>query len=260
MAKNVEVGKAFERLADLMDKLREECPWDAKQTIPSLQKYTLEEVYELMDAINENKLSDIEEELGDILFHTLFYSKIASEEDAFTIESVINKVHQKLVHRHPHIFGDVQVKDESEVSKNWEQLKLREGKKSILSGVPHSLPAVIKAFRIQEKAKQVGFEWENADQVWEKVEEEMNEFKAIPIGDSHQEKLEEEFGDILFSMVNYARFVDIDPEAALEKTNKKFIKRFTYMEKVAGEGGKSLNDMSLDEMEALWVKAKNESV
>ncbi|MBX2844854.1 MAG: nucleoside triphosphate pyrophosphohydrolase [Saprospiraceae bacterium] len=256
MRKNAAAGEAFERLADLMDTLREQCPWDAKQTIPSLQKYTLEEVYELMDAINEKQLGEVEEELGDILFHTLFYSKIASESNDFNITSVITKVHEKLVRRHPHIFGDVEVQNDKDVSKNWEQIKLAEGKKSVLSGVPKSLPALIKAFRIQEKAKQVGFEWENAQQVWEKVEEEMLEFKAISVGENQREKQEEEFGDILFSLINYARYVDIDPEAALEKTNKKFISRFSYMENYAKNNSKSLKDMSLEEMEQLWQEAK----
>jgi len=256
MANNKEAGLAFEQLADLMDTLREKCPWDAKQTISSLQKYTLEEVYELMDAINENNLPEIEEELGDILFHTLFYSKIASETNAFTIKTVLSTVHEKLVRRHPHIFGDVEVKDDKEVSQNWEQIKLKEGKKSVLSGVPKSLPAMIKAFRVQEKAKQVGFEWENAKQVWDKVEEEMEEYRSIEPIAENKTKLEEEFGDILFSLVNYARFVDIDPEAALEKTNKKFIRRFSFMEQETERENKSLKDMSLEEMEALWQKAK----
>lgn len=260
MPNNEAAGKAFEQLADLMDNLRENCPWDAKQTIPSLQKYTLEEVYELMDAINDNNLSEVEEELGDILFHTLFYSKIASETNAFTIKSVITNVHEKLVRRHPHIFGDTKVENEFDVSKNWEQIKLQEGKKSVLSGVPKSLPAMIKAFRVQEKAKQVGFEWENADQVWAKVEEEMQEYKSIEPNEANKAALEDEFGDILFSLINYARFVEIDPEAALEKTNKKFIKRFTYMENESDKENKLLKDMSLDEMEVLWQKAKNLSV
>lgn len=244
---------AFERLLIIMDELREQCPWDKKQTMESLRNLTIEETYELADAILNNDLEEIKEETGDIMLHMIFYSKIAEEKGAFDIADALNSICEKLINRHPHIYGDVIVKDEEEVKKNWEQLKMKEGKKSVLSGVPNSLPAMVKAYRMQDKTAQVGFEWENANQVWEKVEEEIQEFKEVANG-TDQDKIEEEFGDILFSMINYARFKGIDPETALEKINRKFKFRFEYIE---ANANKSLTDMTLDEMDALWNKAKN---
>lgn len=238
-----------------MDELREQCPWDKKQTIQTLRQQTLEEVYELADAITEEDWQGIKEELGDMLLHIVFYSKIGREQEQFTFNDVIEAVCNKLVARHPHIYSSVKVSGEEEVKQNWEKLKLKEGKKSILSGVPPSLPAVIKALRLQEKTKQVGFEWDHLDQVKEKVDEEVAElYEAVTIGE--QDKIEEEFGDVLFALVNYARFVKVDPEQALEKTNKKFIRRFQQMEEMAATTGKALHDMSLMEMDALWNKAK----
>jgi len=248
-------AQSFLRLVELMNTLRVQCPWDAKQTLPSLQKYTLEEVYELMDAINENDLPGVKEELGDVLFHTVFYSKIASETGQFSITDVIDDVHEKLVNRHPHVFGDVEVKTDEDVKKNWERIKLEEGKKSVLGGVPNSLPAIIKAFRIQEKAKQVGFEWENQEQVWDKVREEFAEFEEAKAS-QNTANTEEEFGDLLFSLVNLARFMDIDPEVALMKTNEKFIRRFQYIEDMAVRADRSMDDMTLEEMDAIWNEAK----
>src|SRR6187431_1451873 len=222
---------SFLRLVSIMDELREKCPWDRKQTIQTLRHMTIEETYELTDAITEEDWNGIREELGDLLLHIVFYSKIGIEQNKFTLEEVINGISEKLIARHPHIYGDVKVNDEEDVKRNWEKLKLKEGKKSILSGVPKSLPAVVKAMRLQEKAKQVGFEWENADQVWEKVKEETNELKEAvadhQAGKGSEHKVEEEFGDLIFSLINYARFLQIDPENALERTNKKFISRFT---------------------------------
>ena len=249
---------AFERLLTIMDELRAECPWDKKQTIHTLRNLTIEETYELADAITDNNWNHIKEELGDILLHIIFYSKIGEEQNEFSIADVLNAQCEKLIHRHPHIYGDVKVKDEEEVKKNWEQLKLKEGKKSVLEGVPQSLPAIIKAYRMQEKAAQVKFEWENTSQVWEKVEEELNEFKEVALNPNPDKtKMEEEFGDLLFSLVNLSRFIQIDPETALEKTNKKFIKRFQYIEQKAAEQNRSLHDMTLAEMDALWNEAKN---
>ena len=249
---------AFERLLTIMDELRAECPWDKKQTIHTLRNLTIEETYELADAITDNNWNHIKEELGDILLHIIFYSKIGEEQNEFSIADVLNAQCEKLIHRHPHIYGDVKVKDEEEVKKNWEQLKLKEGKKSVLEGVPQSLPAIIKAYRMQEKAAQVKFEWENTSQVWEKVEEELNEFKEVALNPNPDKtKMEEEFGDLLFSLVNLSRFIQIDPETALEKTNKKFIKRFQYIEQKATEQNRTLNDMTLAEMDALWNEAKN---
>lgn len=243
---------AFERLLIIMDELREQCPWDKKQTLESLRNLTIEETYELADAILNNDLEEIKEETGDIMLHMVFYAKIAEEKGAFDIADSLNAICEKLINRHPHIYGDLEVKDEEEVKKNWEQLKMKEGKKSVLSGVPSSLPAMVKAYRMQDKTAQVGFEWENADQVWEKVEEEIQEFKEVAdSGDT--DKIEEEFGDILFSLINYARFKKIDPETALEKINRKFKFRFEYIEKHAS---KSLDDMTLEEMDALWNEAK----
>ncbi len=244
---------AFARLLKIMDELREQCPWDRKQTFQSLRNLTIEETYELADAILEEDLEEIKEEIGDILLHMVFYAKIAAEQQAFDIADAINAVCDKLIKRHPHIYGDLSVKDEEEVKRNWEQLKLKEGKKSVLAGVPNSLPAMVKAYRMQEKTAQVGFEWENSTQVWEKVEEELEEFKHEVKTGGSDEKKEEEFGDILFSLINYARFEGIDPETALEKVNKKFKSRFEYIE---ANAGRNLQDMSLEEMDALWNEAK----
>ncbi|MGN6416589.1 MAG: nucleoside triphosphate pyrophosphohydrolase [Pseudobacter sp.] len=255
------VAKAFMRLVNIMDDLREKCPWDRKQTEQTLRQLTIEETYELADAITDKDWKGIKEEIGDLMLHMVFYAKLGSEQNQFTLEEALNGICDKLISRHPHIYGDITVKDEAEVTQNWEKLKLKEGKKSIFSGVPVSLPAVTKATRIQEKAKQVGFEWDNKEQVWEKVEEETGELKeAIALND--QGKMEEEFGDLLFSLINYARFLRIDAENALEKTNKKFIARFTKMEAIALEQGKSLNDMSLAEMDAIWdlIKKQNRGI
>lgn len=244
---------AFSRLLTIMDELREQCPWDRKQTFQSLRNLTIEETYELADALLEEDLDDVKEELGDIMLHMVFYAKIAEEKGAFDIADALNAVCDKLVKRHPHIYGDLKVQDEAEVKRNWEQLKLQEGKKSVLAGVPKSLPAMIKAYRMQEKTKQVGFEWENKEQVWEKVEEEMNEFKQTIDQQESQERKEEEFGDLLFSLINYARFQNIDPETALERINQKFKKRFEYIE---ANAPKALTEMSLEEMDILWEEAK----
>jgi XTP/dITP diphosphohydrolase len=250
-------AEAFEKLIQIMDDLREKCPWDRKQTIQSLRQMTLEESYELADAITESDWKSIKEELGDLLLHILFYSKIASEQNQFTVEEVINGISKKLVDRHPHIYGDVKVHDEEDVKRNWEKLKIKEGKRSVLSGVPKTLPALVKAMRLQEKAKQVGFEWENRDQVWEKVKEEENELDQA-IAENDQEKIEEEFGDLVFSLVNFARFLNVDAENALEITNKKFIKRFSQMEKKAMASGKNLNEMTLQEMDSIWNQIKRD--
>ncbi len=246
---------AFARLLTIMDELREQCPWDRKQTLESLRNLTIEETYELADAILDNDLEGIKEEVGDLMLHMVFYSKIADEKGAFHIGDALNDICNKLIKRHPHIYGDVSVENEEDVKKNWEQLKLKEGKKSVLQGVPKSLPAMVKAYRMQEKTKQVGFEWENAEQVWEKVEEEMAEFKETLDEQASKEKREEEFGDVLFSLINYARFQGIDPETALERVNQKFKKRFEYIE---AHAPKDLVEMSLDEMDALWNAAKKE--
>ena len=251
---------AFERLLNIMDELRAKCPWDMKQTMESLRHLTIEEVYELSDAIVEGDKNEIKKELGDIMLHLVFYSKIASEDGTFNIADVLNSICEKLINRHPHIYGDVVVENEEDVKRNWEQLKLKEGNKSVLEGVPVSLPALIKASRIQEKARGVGFDWEKKEQVWEKVEEEMQEFKEVFNTETQQaidkDLAEKEFGDLMFSLINYARFIDINPENALEKTNKKFIKRFQYLEQKATEMGKSLKDMSLNEMDVYWEQAK----
>lgn len=250
-------NEAFGRLVAIMDELREKCPWDRKQTIQTLRQMTLEETYELADAITEQDWKSIKEELGDLLLHIVFYSKIATEQQQFTIEDVLNGISKKLIDRHPHIYGNVEVQNDEDVKRNWENLKLKEGKKSVLSGVPKTLPALVKAMRLQEKAKQVGFEWENKEQVWEKVKEEEAELQeAISLGD--QVKVEEEFGDLVFSLVNFARFLNVDAENALEVTNKKFISRFTQMEKAALSSGKNLNDMSLQEMDAIWNQIKRD--
>ncbi|MGB3948616.1 MAG: nucleoside triphosphate pyrophosphohydrolase [Bacteroidia bacterium] len=248
---------AFERLLVIMDELREKCPWDKKQTIESLRHLTIEETYELCDAILDKDMPNIKKELGDVLLHIVFYARIASETKEFDIADVINSLCDKLVSRHPHIYGDVKVENEEQVKENWEKLKLKEGNKSVLSGVPASLPSLIKASRIQEKARAVGFDWEKPEQVWEKVEEELAEFKHEVEQQSDKEKIEGEFGDVLFSLINYARFNNINPEDALEKTNKKFIKRFQYLEQQATKAGKQLSDMTLAEMDVYWNKAKD---
>ena len=257
MATMNEKLKAFERLLIIMDELREQCPWDKKQTNESLRHLTIEETYELCDAILDKDMPNIKKELGDILLHIVFYARIASETKAFDIKDVIDALCEKLIHRHPHIYGDVKVKDEQEVKENWEKLKMKEkGNTSVLGGVPASLPSLVKASRIQEKARAVGFDWENKNQVWEKVEEEIQEFKTEVDNKSSHEKIENEFGDVLFSLINYARFLDINPEDALERTNKKFIKRFQYLEKQAIAEGKQLSEMTLAQMDVHWNKAK----
>jgi len=245
--------EAFGRLLQIMDELREKCPWDRKQTLQSLRNLTIEETYELADAILEEDLEGVKEELGDLMLHMVFYAKIAEEKEAFDIADALHAVCEKLIKRHPHIYGDLEVENEEQVKQNWEKLKLKEGKKSVLEGVPKSLPAMVKAYRMQEKTKQVGFEWENTEQVWEKVQEELEEFKETLDQGLSQAKKEEEFGDVLFSLINYARFEGIDPETALEKVNQKFKKRFEYIESHAD---KRLEDMSLAEMDALWNEAK----
>ena len=247
--------KAFERLLDIMDDLREKCPWDKIQTLESLRHLTIEETYELGDAILDNDLPEIKKELGDLLLHIVFYAKIGSETNSFDIADVANSICDKLIDRHPHIYGDVVVENEEQVKQNWEKLKLKEGRKSVLEGVPKSLPALVKASRIQDKVKGVGFDWEESHQVWEKVEEEIAELQA-EIAANNQDKMEAEFGDVLFSLINYARFLKINPEDALERTNKKFIKRFMYLESKASELGKSLSDMTLAEMDVFWEEAK----
>ncbi len=247
--------KAFERLLDIMDDLREKCPWDKKQTMQSLRHLTIEETYELGDAILDNDLIEVKKELGDLLLHLVFYAKIGSETNDFDIADVCNEISEKLIHRHPHIYGDVVVADEEEVKQNWEKLKLKEGKKSVLEGVPKSLPALVKASRIQDKVKGVGFDWEEPQQVWDKVQEELQELQ-VEVAAGDQDKIEAEFGDVLFSMINYARFLKVNPEDALERTNKKFIKRFQYLESKAGEMGKPLMDMTLAEMDVFWEEAK----
>lgn len=251
---------AFERLLTIMDTLREQCPWDKKQTLETLRHLTIEETYELSDAILEGDKQEIKKELGDIMLHLVFYARIGSETGDFNITDVLNSICDKLVHRHPHIYSDVKVNDEEDVKRNWEQLKLKEGTKSVLAGVPASLPALIKASRIQEKARGVGFDWEEKSQVWAKVEEEMREFRdefnALDETLIDKEKAENEFGDLLFSLINYARFININPEDALEKTNKKFIKRFQYLEEKAAGLKRSLKDMTLAEMDVFWNEAK----
>jgi XTP/dITP diphosphohydrolase len=247
--------EAFNRLLDIMDDLRSNCPWDKKQTFESLRHLTIEETYELGDAILNNDLQEIKKELGDLLLHIVFYAKIGSETNDFDMADVCNNICDKLIHRHPHIYSDVVVADEEEVKQNWEKLKLKEGKKSVLEGVPKSLPALVKASRIQDKVKGVGFDWEEPYQVWDKVQEELQELQdEVAIG--NQDKIEAEFGDVLFSMINYARFLNVNPEDALERTNKKFIKRFMYLESKAGELGKPLMDMTLAEMDIFWEEAK----
>ena len=255
MNTRVEQVKAFERLLDIMDELREKCPWDRKQTFESLKHLTIEEVYELNDAISANNTEEIKKEVGDLMLHLVFYAKIGSETNSFDIADVCNAISDKLIFRHPHIYGDVQVADEQEVKENWEKLKLKEGNTSVLGGVPQSLPAVVKAFRIQDKVKGVGFDWDNKEDVWAKVEEELVEFQEEVIADN-KEKQEQEFGDVLFSLINYARFIGINPEEALNKTNNKFIKRFTLMEELIKKDQKVLGEMPLNEMDIYWNKVK----
>jgi len=255
MTSTQEKLQAFERLLSIMEELREKCPWDQKQTIESLRHLTIEETYELSDAIINNNRKEIAKELGDVLLHIVFYAKIGSETNEFDITTVINNLCEKLISRHPHIYGDVKVANEQEVKENWEKLKLKEGNNSVLGGVPVSLPAMIKAMRIQEKARGVGFDWDNEQQVWEKVHEELKEFEA-EVAANNTTKMEDEFGDVLFSLINYARFKGLSPEDALEKTNRKFIKRFQYLENAAKERGLVLQDMSLDEMDVFWNEAK----
>jgi XTP/dITP diphosphohydrolase len=252
------IAEDFLRLVNIMDELREKCPWDRKQTIQTLRSMTIEETYELGDAIIEEDWQNIKEELGDILLHIVFYAKIAHEKSQFTLSDVINTICDKLIVRHPHIYGDVKVNNEEDVKKNWEAIKIREGKKSVMDGVPATLPAIVKATRIQEKAKQVGFEWRDKEDVWKKVEEEMKELHD-EVKNRNREAIEMEFGDVLFSLVNYARFLQIDAETALEKVNKKFLNRFKRMEVAANAEGKQLAEMSLDEMDAIWNKIKKEN-
>jgi len=247
--------KAFDRLLTIMDELRAQCPWDKKQTIQTLRHLTIEETYELGDAILDNNLEEVKNELGDVLLHIVFYAKIGSENEDFDIADVCNAICEKLINRHPHIYGDVKVENEEDVKRNWENIKLKEGKKSVLEGVPNGLPALVKANRIQDKVAGVGFDWEKPEQVWEKVQEELSEFQE-EVNQGNTEKMESEFGDVLFSMVNYARFLEINPENALERTNKKFIKRFQYLEARAKENGKSLKEMTLAEMDVHWNEAK----
>ena len=251
---------AFDRLLTIMNDLRENCPWDKKQTLESLRHLTIEETYELSDAILGNDMNEIKKELGDVMLHLVFYARIASETNAFTITDVLNSICDKLINRHPHIYSDTNVNNEDDVKRNWEQIKLKEGNKSVLGGVPASLPALVKASRIQEKARGIGFDWENKGQVWEKVEEEMQEFRQEYNAEDDtaidQERAEGEFGDLLFSLINYASFVNINPENALEKTNRKFIKRFQHLENRARENGKQLQDMTLAEMDVYWNEAK----
>lgn len=247
--------QAFERLLIIMDELREQCPWDKKQTLQTLRHLTIEEVYELGDAILDNDLDEVKKELGDVLLHIVFYSKIGSESNSFDIADVCNSICDKLIDRHPHIYSDVVVENEEDVKRNWEQLKLKEGKKSVLEGVPKSLPAMVKANRIQDKVAGVGFDWEEPHQVFEKVKEELSELQ-VEINSGNQDKIESEFGDVLFSMINYARFLKVDPESALERTNKKFIKRFQYLEQKSKDLNKPLSEMTLAEMDIYWEEAK----
>lgn len=248
---------AFGRLLNIMDELREQCPWDKKQTFQSLRHLTIEETYELADSILSENLTEIKKELGDVMLHLVFYARIASEHGVFDIADVLNTLCDKLIHRHPHIYGDTKVANEQEVKENWEKLKLKEGNKSVLGGVPVSLPALVKASRIQEKARAVGFDWEQPEQVWDKVIEELNEFKEASES-GNQDEMEKEFGDVLFSLINFARFKNINPEDALEKTNRKFIYRFQYLENKAKEMNKKLEDMTLAEMDVFWNEAKKQ--
>ena len=255
MSTRKEQLQGFDRLLTIMDELRAECPWDKKQTMQSLRHLTIEETYELGDAILDNNLEEVKKELGDVLLHIVFYAKIGSETDNFDIADVCNDICEKLINRHPHIYGDVKVVDEEDVKRNWENIKLKEGKKSVLEGVPNGLPALVKATRVQEKVAGVGFDWEEPEQVFEKLQEELKEFtEEVKAGNA--DKMEAEFGDVIFSMVNYARFLNINPENALERTNKKFIKRFQYLEGKASKLGKTLKEMTLAEMDVFWEEAK----
>ncbi len=256
MSKREDQLKAFGELLDIMDEIREKCPWDKKQTLQSLRHLTIEETYELADAILDNDHQEIRKELGDLMLHIVFYAKIASQLNEFDIADVLTGINEKLIHRHPHVFGDVVAETDEEVAQNWEKLKMKEGRKSILEGVPKSLPAMIKASRIQDKAASAGFDWERSEQVFEKVREELEELnKEVRLSDA--QKIESEFGDVLFSLINYARFIKVDPESALERTNKKFINRFQYLEKEAAKEGKSLSNMTLGEMDIYWEKSKD---
>lgn len=257
MQSNESLAQAFLRLVQIMDELREQCPWDKKQTIHTLRSLTIEETYELADAISDEDWKSIKEELGDLMLHLIFYARIGKEQNQFQLQDVLEGIAAKLIHRHPHIYGDVHVQDEEEVKQNWEKLKLKEGKSSILAGVPAALPSIVKALRLQEKAKQVGFEWDNREQVWDKVKEEMDELQTA-VAQENKSEMENELGDLLFSLVNYARFLDVDPETALERTNKKFITRFTKMEQQAISEGKPLAEMSLPEMDAIWNSIKRQ--
>ncbi len=249
--------EAFRKLLEVMDELRAKCPWDKEQTLESLRYLTIEETYELSDAILERNIDGIKKELGDLMLHLVFYAKIASESNSFTIQDVLDAITAKLIHRHPHIFGDVKVKDAREVHDNWEKIKLKEkGNQSVLSGVPGSLPSMVKAYRIQEKASGVGFDWDHSDQVWDKVQEELAELKEAVNTDRPHEEKEYELGDLLFAIINYARFIDVNPEDALERTNKKFIKRFQFIEEKAKKAHKPLQEMTLEEMDAFWKEAK----
>lgn len=247
---------AFQQLLDIMDDLREKCPWDRKQSFESLRHLTIEETYELADAILDHDLDEIRNELGDLMLHIVFYAKIGSETGSFDITSVLESINKKLIIRHPHVYGNVKADNEEQVKENWEKIKLREGKKNVLSGVPKSLPAMIKAYRIQDKARGVGFDWEHAGQVWEKVLEEMRELREEVDNGSDRNKVEQEFGDLFFALINYARFIDINPESALERTNKKFIRRFEHLEKAASDSGKDIRKMNLEEMDGFWNEAK----
>ena len=247
--------KAFERILKIMNELREQCPWDKKQTIETLRPLTIEETYELSDAIIKKDMSLLKEELGDLMLHIVFYAKIGEEQGAFDMATVTNDLCEKLIRRHPHIYGDVKVDNEEQVKQNWEKLKMKEGRKSVMGGVPESLPALIKAWRIQDKAKQVGFEWDNIEDVWKKVEEETQELHEV-VKEGNADRIEDEFGDLMFALVNYSRFLNVDPETALERTNQKFLKRFRYIEEVASKQGKTLTDMTLGEMDAIWNEAK----
>jgi XTP/dITP diphosphohydrolase len=251
--------KAFSRLLNIMDDLREQCPWDKKQTFESLRHLTIEETYELGDAILKNDLLEIKKELGDLLLHIIFYAKLGSEENAFDIADVANEICEKLIHRHPHIYGSISVEDEHEVKKNWEKMKLKEGKKSVLEGVPNTLPALVKSQRIQDKAAGVGFDWDNKKQVWDKFKEELKELDQA-LSSKKEDAIEDEFGDVLFSLINYARFIKVNPETALERTNKKFIKRFQHIESMAKKSNRSIENLTLVEMESYWKQAKNQSV
>ncbi|MEM9051611.1 MAG: nucleoside triphosphate pyrophosphohydrolase [Bacteroidota bacterium] len=246
--------KAFERLLTIMDELREQCPWDRKQTMESLRHLSIEEMYELSDAIIDGDLDEVKKELGDLMLHMVFYSKIGSEKGVFDVADVLNGVCEKLINRHPHIYGDVDVRDEEEVKANWEKLKLKEGNRSVLEGVPKSLPSLVKAGRIQDKARGVGFDWDNAKQVWEKVEEELGELKEEV--DQKSDRIESEFGDVLFSLINYARFLNVNPDDALERANRKFIRRFKYLESESAKDGKQMGEMTLKEMDVYWDRAK----